>query len=133
MAAINGTLIFFSNETAALVGQLDGSIGGSADQLDATTKDSTDAAKVYVSGETEWHGTVTALFDMTGDLTLDDVIDALKAGTKWTCKFGQVVTGKAFLTGYGYVKSWNWNGPKNAMANIAVEFQGTAAINTDTV
>jgi len=132
MAALNGTLIFLRNGANALVGQLDGSLGGSADQLDATTKDSTAAAKVFVSGETTWQGSVSALYDPTGTLTLAEVIDSCKAGTPWEVKFGQVTTGSKFLTGYGYVKSWGWNGPKNAMSNITVEFQGTAVLSIDT-
>jgi len=132
MAAINGTLIFLRNDTLSLVGQLDGNIGGSTDQLDATTKDSASAAKVFVNGETTWQGQVSALYDATGALVLDDVIDNLKAGTQWTVKFGQVTTGTKYLTGLGYLKSWRWTGPKNAMSNIAIEFQGTAVITTDT-
>ena len=132
MAAVNGTLIFLKNSTVALTGQLDGSIGGQADQLDATTKDSTDGAKVFVSGETTWSGTVSALYDPTGTVNLASVIADLKAGTQWTVKFGQVTTGSYYLTGYGYVKSWSWTGPKNAMSNISVEFQGTAALSPAT-
>ena len=132
MAAINGTLIFLKNDNLSLVGQLDGSIGGTTDQLDATTKDSAQAAKIFVPGETAWQGSVSALYDATGALVLDDVIDNLKAGTQWTVKFGQVTTGSKFLTGLGYLKSWRWTGPKNAMSNITVEFQGTAIIATDT-
>jgi TP901-1 family phage major tail protein len=127
MATINGTLIFLRNDTLTLVGQLDGNIGGAADQLDATTKDATAAAKIFVNGETSWQGQVSALYDASGTLVLDDVIDH-----QWTVKFGQVVTGTKFLTGFGYIKSWRWTGPKNAMSNISIEFQGTAALAMDT-
>lgn len=132
MAAINGTLIFLQKTGVSLVGQLDGTIGGSTDQLDATTKDSTAGAKVFVNGETTWQGTASALFDTTGSLNLHDIVADLKAGTQWTVKFGQLTTGTKFLTGLGYLKSWRWTGPKNALSNISIEFQGTAAITTDT-
>jgi len=132
MAAINGTLIFLRNGSNTLTGQLDGNLGGSVDQLDATTKDSTAGAKEFQNGETTWQGQVTALYDPSGTYKLDDVIDSIKAGTQWEVKFGQVTTGTKFFTGYGYVKGWSWNGPKNAIANIAVDFQGTAALALDT-
>ncbi|MFA5401437.1 MAG: phage tail tube protein [Dehalococcoidia bacterium] len=128
MAAINGTLCVLKFGTTLLTGQLDGTLGGSADMLDATTKDSTGKAKEYISGETEFHGTVTALYEHSATANLAKIVADISAGTQWTIKFGQTTTGGRYYTGTANIKSWNWAAPKNALSQISLEVQGSAVM-----
>ena len=55
-------------------------------------------------------------------------LDALKGGTELTLQFivvGFKIVGKAF------VKSWNANGTKGALASLSVQFEGSEGIDTD--
>jgi len=128
MATINGTSIVMKKGTTLLVGQLDGSISGSADMLDATTKDSTGKAKEFKPGETTWQGTVSMLYDPASSANLMLLIADFSAGTQWTVKFGATNTGGKYYTGLANIKSWNWTAPKNALSQVTLEVQGTAVM-----
>lgn len=132
MGAINGTLCVLHKGTTLLTGQLDGDIGAAADMLDATTKDSTGRAKEFRPGETTWDGKITALYDPSSAANLALIITDFSAGTPWAIKFGNSSTGLEFYSGTANIKSWSWNGPKNALSQITLEVQGTAVLQLGT-
>lgn len=116
MAKKDGKTIFIQKGSTTIVGQISGELSMSSDEIDTTTKDSTNGAKEFLPGETSGTVSVEGLYDPAAAEGVSEAITALTAGTTFTFWIGSVATGEQGWEGTGFFTELVLAAPKNEAA-----------------
>ena len=119
MAKKDGKTIFIQNASTTIVGQISGELSMTSDEIECTTKDSTNGAKEFLPGETGGTLSVEGLYDPAAAEGVSESIADLKAGTTFTFWIGSVVTSEQGWEGTGFFTELTLSAPKNEAATYS--------------
>jgi len=131
-----GYLIVLQFDAKTIVGYRSTSMAMSADMAEATTGASTNQWKEYVPMYKGVTFSVGGLYDPDVGAAYEkvsDVIALLKAGTKFTAKYGGTEIGDAYESADAYISSVSIEGPYNELASYTLEVQVTGEPTSGTV
>lgn len=138
--AINGTLIkVYKDVTGTLkpiANLISNDISIDMTIIDVSSKSSSGAAE-NITGRYSWSGSAEGIVEYdtsvgTSDISLQDIIADLLAGTSWTCVIGTGVTGDQKLTGTTRLANVKMSAPDNDKATFTCDFTGTGALTQTT-
>jgi len=134
MAYKKGLALKVQIDDTAVIGMRSKELNFEADLAEATTDDSTDMWKEYVSLQKGGTVSVDGLHnpDLTGE-GLDSFITKLKAGTEATVYFGGTESGDSYEEGSAIVNSVTHSGEYTDLQNYSVEMTFTGVVETKTV
>jgi len=124
----NGTLIIVEIGGIPYSGQTGGSFDEATDQIDTTTKDSTDGAKEMIGGEYGGTISVEGLLDLNDTSNAKLLLDAAIARTVATATWGTTIALDAFWTADVLISSVSLTNPKNEAGGYSAELQITGVI-----
>jgi len=105
-----------------------------ADMAEATTGESTNQWKEYIPMFKGMTFSVSGLYDPdTENESVDDVIILIKAGTKFTAKFGGEEVGDKYESADAYISHVSVEGPYDDLKSYTIDVQVTGEPTTGTV
>jgi len=135
MGKIAGYKIVLQFDNKTLVGYRSHSMNYAQDFGEATTGASTNQHKEYIPLFKGMKFTVGGLYDPTpGDnKTLDDIINLLREGTKFTAKYGNTEVGSKYYSADAYIESVDQEGDYSDLSSYTVNVLVTGDVTPGTV
>ena len=126
MGYVKGDWIRFYNAGVPLTLEMEVSVSASLDTIETTDKDSA-GWKTFTDGDKSWTASGSANLDWDAAENITQTYTDFVAGTAVALDIGSANNSK-FYSGNGIINSFNFEGPRNALATFSFEVQGTGAL-----
>ena len=133
---INGTLIKLYKGTIPFANLISNDFSIDKTIIDVSSKSSSGFNEKIV-GRVSWTCSAESISEWdtsvgTTEMSLEDIITDLLAGTSWSVVYGTGVTGDMKLSGAAFIKSAKISSPDNDKSTFTVELEGTGAVTLGT-
>jgi predicted secreted protein len=106
--------------------EMETSLSVTADTIETTNKD-TAGWKTFIQGDKSWTVSGSAMLDWSAQSNITQLFTAITAGTEAALDLGSSTDVK-YYSGNGIITSWSFDGPRNGVATLSFEWQGTGTL-----
>lgn len=133
---INGTLIKLYKGTVPIANLISNDFNIDMTIIDVSSK-SSGAANENITGRYSWGCGFESITEFDGsvgttEISWQDILTDIIAGTSWTVVIGSGVTGDPKLTGTARISATNLSAPDNDKSTFSSDLQGTGALTVTT-
>jgi hypothetical protein len=129
---INGTLVKLYKGTVPFANLISNDWNLDKTMINVSSKSSS-AADEFIVGRYGWTASAESITEYdtsvgTTEISLQDILTDLLAGTAWSVVVGTGTIGDLKLSGSAYIKSAKGSNPDNDKSTFSIELQGTGAL-----
>ena len=129
---LNGTLIKLFKGTVPFANLISNDWSIDKTMINVSSKSSSGADE-FIAGRYTWTCSAESITEYdtsvgTTEMSLQDMITDLLAGTSWSVVIGTGTTGDMKLSGTAYISSAKGSNPDNDKSTFTVDLQGTGAL-----
>jgi hypothetical protein len=133
---INGTLVKLYKGTIPFANLISNDWTIDKTTINVSSKSSS-GAEEFIAGRYTWSCSAESILEYDGsvgttEISLQDILTDLLAGTAWSVVIGTGTTGDLKLSGSAYLKNAKASHPDNDKSTFTVELQGTGALTPST-
>jgi predicted secreted protein len=138
--AINGTLIKLYKDVAGTLKPIANLVSDDFNidktMIEVTSK-SSGAGSEFITGRYTWSCSAESITEYdtsvgSGEMSLQDILTDLLAGTSWSVVIGTGTTGDLKLSGTAYISNVAGSNPDNDKSTFTCDFQGTGVLTVGT-
>jgi hypothetical protein len=133
---LNGTLIKLYKGTVPFANLISNDWSIDKTMINVSSKSSS-AAEEFIVGRYGWTCSAESITEYDGsvgtsEISLQDILTDLLAGTSWSVVIGTGTVGDLKLSGAAYISSAKGSNPDNDKSTFTVDLQGTGALTVST-